>query len=102
MPSVRATIVIEKTKPTTVITAAAIPMRIWRAASAEPLLTQLGSVISPWYAASSIRYVTTNSATANTTSMVGTSQRFVRSASRRHADGRGSHPLTGVAEGRWF
>ena len=52
--SVSATIVIENTSPTTVMTAAAIPMRIWRAASAEPLLTHDGRVRSPLYAARSI------------------------------------------------
>ena len=45
--NVNATMVIENTSPTTVMTAAAIPMRIWRAASAEPLFTQLGSDTSP-------------------------------------------------------
>ena len=42
--NMRATIVIEKTSPTTVMTAAAMPIRIWRAASAEPLFTHVGEV----------------------------------------------------------
>ena len=42
--SVSVTIVIENTTPTTVITAAASAVRIWRAASAVPLITQDGSV----------------------------------------------------------
>ena len=50
---VSATIVIEKTRPTTVMMAAAIPIRIWRAASADPLLTHDGNVRSPRYAARS-------------------------------------------------
>ena len=46
--SVRVTIVIEKTMPTTVITAAASAVRIWRAASELPKITHDGSVSVPW------------------------------------------------------
>src|ERR1700730_15575463 len=45
--SVSVTIVIEKTSVTTVITAAAIAVRLWRAASAVPLLTQPGKGREP-------------------------------------------------------
>ena len=45
--SVSATIVIEKTSPMTVISAAAMPTRIDRAASAPPLFTHDGRVTSP-------------------------------------------------------
>jgi hypothetical protein len=51
--SVRATIVIEKTTPTTVITAAAIVVRIWRAPSAPGWITHEGNVKSPPWAARS-------------------------------------------------
>ena len=51
--SVSATITIEKTSPTTVMIAAASAVKIWRAASAEPLFTQAGRVIVPLYAARS-------------------------------------------------
>ncbi len=44
---VRVTRMIEKTTPTTVMTAAAIAVRICRAASAVPLITQDGSPNSP-------------------------------------------------------
>ena len=90
--SVSATIVMENTRPTTVMTAAAIPIRIWRAASAEPLFTHDGSVRSPLYAARSIVYVTMNSATARNTSTVGMNHNVVRSASRRHAGSLGNGP----------
>jgi hypothetical protein len=45
--SVRVTRMMEKTTPTTVITAAAMAVRICRAASAVPLITQDGTVIAP-------------------------------------------------------
>ena len=45
--SVRVTRMMEKTTPTTVMMAAAIVVRICRAASALPLITQPGSVKSP-------------------------------------------------------
>ena len=38
----------EKTTPTTVMMAAAMVVRICRAASALPLMTQPGRVKSPW------------------------------------------------------
>ena len=44
----------EKTTPTTVITAAAIAMRIWRPASALPMCTHDGNVRAPRYAARSM------------------------------------------------
>jgi hypothetical protein len=44
-PRVRATMTIEKTTPTTVITAAAMAMRTWRPASAPPLLSHGESTI---------------------------------------------------------
>src|ERR1035438_497756 len=84
--SVSVTIVIENTTPTTVITAAASVVRIWRAPSAVPNPIHEGSVKLPPYAALSIACVPTYSATAAITSIVGTSQRFVRSASRRHSE----------------
>ena len=46
--SVRVTRMIENTTPTTVITAAAMAVRICRAASAVPLITQDGSAKAPW------------------------------------------------------
>ena len=45
---VRVTRMMEKTTPTTVMTAVAIAVRICRAASAVPLITQPGSRKSPW------------------------------------------------------
>ena len=45
--SVSVTIMIEKTTPTTVMTAAASAVRIWRAASAVPLTTHDGSAAPP-------------------------------------------------------
>ena len=45
--SVSVTIVIENTSPTTVMTAAAIAVRICRAASAEPQITHDGSSSVP-------------------------------------------------------
>ena len=45
--SVSVTMVIEKTSVTTVMTAAAIAVRIWRAASGLPLMTKLGRWIEP-------------------------------------------------------
>jgi len=53
------TIVIEKTMPTTVTTAAESVVRIWRALSALPEITHDGSVSVPFAAAASIRCVTT-------------------------------------------
>ncbi len=46
--SVRVTRMMEKTTPTTVMMAAAMVVRICRAASALPLITQPGRVKSPW------------------------------------------------------
>ncbi len=46
--SVSVTRMIEKTTPTTVMTAAAIAVRICRAASALPEITQDGRPKSPW------------------------------------------------------
>jgi hypothetical protein len=51
--SVSVTIVIEKTTPTMVMTAAARAMRIWRAGSALPAITHDGRLSEPRYAASS-------------------------------------------------
>ena len=48
---VSATITMENTTPTTVMIAAAIVVRICRAASADPLITQDGRLKSPWKAA---------------------------------------------------
>ena len=45
--SVSVTIMIENTTPTTVITAAASAVRIWREASAVPLMTHEGRVSEP-------------------------------------------------------
>jgi hypothetical protein len=45
--SISATMVIENTEPTTVITAATIAVSICRAASADPLFTHWGNVNSP-------------------------------------------------------
>src|ERR1700722_19621713 len=87
--SVSVTIVIEKTTPTTVITAAARLVRIWRAASAEPKISHDGSVRERWNAALSIAWVTKYNATAAMTSSMGTTHRFVLSASRRQDDARG-------------
>src|SRR5262245_16247525 len=81
--SVRATMVMEKTTPVTVMTAAAIAVRIWRAASALPELTHDGIVMAPLYAARSSAYVHQNRTTAATTSNVGTTHKVVRNASRR-------------------
>ena len=46
--SVRVSRMMEKTTPTTVMMAAAMVVRICRAASALPLITQPGSVKAPW------------------------------------------------------
>ena len=51
--SVNVTIVIENTSVTTVITAAAIAVKICLAASAEPLITHEGKCSEPLYAARS-------------------------------------------------
>jgi hypothetical protein len=88
---VSARIVIENTRPTTVISAAAIAVRIWRAASAEPLFTHAGRSISPWYAARSMRYVAMNKMPAATISTAGTTQSVVRIASRPPSEPRISH-----------
>ncbi len=79
---VSATITMENTTPTTVMMAAAIVVRICRAASAEPLITHEGSVKSPWKAAWSISNVITNRPMLASTSSAGTSHRLVRSTSR--------------------
>ncbi|APA96795.1 hypothetical protein NS506_02734 [Nocardia seriolae] len=83
---VSATMVIEKTTPTTVMMAAAMAVSTCRAESGVPPITQLGTSNAPRYTARSSRYVPTNSATAASTSTVGTNHRFVRSASRRRSD----------------
>src|SRR6202035_1802584 len=84
--SVSVTIMIENTTPTTVITAAASAVKIWRAASALPSITHEGNVIEPLYTARSSTCVPAYSASAATTSTIGTSHRFVRSASRRQSE----------------
>jgi hypothetical protein len=76
----------EKTTPTTVMIAAAMVVRICRAASALPLITQPGSPNSPRYAARSAASVPMNSPIAATTSRDGTNHRLVRSTSRRQCD----------------
>ena len=86
--SCSARIVIEKTTPTTVITAAAMEVRMVRAASGPPVFTHEGRLKSPLSTARSSRYVTANSRIALTTRMLGTNQRLVRSVSRRHPDSR--------------
>jgi len=58
----------ENTTPTTVMIAAAMAVRICRAASALPLITQPGSVKSPRYAARSAASVPMNKPIAATTS----------------------------------
>ena len=78
---VSATITMENTTPTTVMMAAAMVVRICRAASAEPLITQDGRPKSPWKAAWSISSVTTNRPIAASTRSAGTSHRLVRSSS---------------------
>ncbi len=45
--SCSARMVIEKTTPATVITAAAIPIRTWRAASEPPAIAHPGTGMSP-------------------------------------------------------
>ena len=96
---VSVTIVIEKTMPTTVMTAAASVVRIWRAASAVPKTIHDGSDSSPLNCARSSTCVPMYSTTATTTSIVGTSHRFVRSASRRHSERRVRREIT-VGESR--
>ena len=73
----------EKTTPTTVMTAAAMVMRIWRPASALPVSIQNGSVRCRWKTAQSICKVAAKTATATTTSTEGTNQKVVRRASQR-------------------
>jgi hypothetical protein len=75
--------VMENTTPTTVMTAAAMAMSTWRPASALPVRIQNGSEMWWWKSAKSIWNVTTNSNVANTIRRVGTSQKVVRSASKR-------------------
>jgi hypothetical protein len=84
--SVSATIMMEKTTPTTVMSAPASDERICLAASGEPLITHDGSRSSPWKADSSMLRVNANSPTATTLSMAGMSHMFVRSASSRQSD----------------
>ena len=94
---VRATITIENTTPTTVMMAAAIAVRICRAASGEPLSIQPGSPKSRSKAAWSSEYVAAKSTTAATTPTAGTSHKLVRSTSRRHSEPRSNLPITGRA-----
>ena len=75
--------VMEKSRPATVITAAAIAMRICRAASGLPLVMNPGSGKLPPAARRSSVYVMAKSTATSTTMAVGTIQRVVRSASRR-------------------
>src|SRR5690349_9121007 len=83
---VKVTRMIEKTTPTTVMTAAAIAVRIWRAASALPLITHEGTANPPRYAARSSTSVHPNSAAAPSTSRLGTTHRLVRRTSRRQCE----------------
>ncbi len=83
---VRVTRMMENTTPTTVMMAAAIAVRICRAASALPLITQPGRPKSPRYAARSAASVPMNSPTAATTSSEGMNHKLVRSTSRRQCD----------------
>jgi hypothetical protein len=69
--------------PATVMAAAAMAIRIWQVASADPDLTQAGRVRWPAAALWSIPDVTANVATLSITMAVGTTQRFVRIVSRR-------------------
>ena len=94
---VRATITMENTRPTTVMMAAAIAVRICRAASGDPLSSQPGRTKSPANAARSSAYVAAKSTTAAATSTAGTSHRLVRSISRRQSEPRSSLPITGIA-----
>src|ERR1700733_2461835 len=80
---VKARMVMEKTTPITVMTAAAIAMSTCLSASALPVLIHTGSVRWWWKAATSISKVTTNSSTETTTRMLGTTQSVVRSSSQR-------------------
>jgi len=92
--SASVTIMIENTIPTTAITAAASVVSIWRAASAVPNTIHDGSVMLPLTAALSSARVTKYSATATTTSIIGTSQRLVRAASRRHSERNATSEIT--------
>ena len=91
--------VIEKTTPATVMTAAAIAMRICRAASGLPLVTNAGSG-KAWLAARRSRpYVMPNSAAIRTTIALGTIHSVVRIASRR-ARGTRNRPNQRLVPGR--
>src|ERR1700730_6734367 len=92
--SVSVTIMIEKTTPTTVITAAARAVRIWRAASEVPWITHAGTCRSPAYTARSRACVRAYSAIAAATSSTGSSQRFVLKASRRHSETKGRRSIS--------
>ena len=83
---VKVTRMIEKTTPTTVMTAAASVVRIWRAASALPLIIHEGTANVPRYAARSSTSVHPNSVTAPSTSRLGTTHRLVRRISRRQCE----------------
>ena len=85
---VRARMVMENTTPTTVMTAAAMAMSTWRAASALPDSIQNGRCTWWWYAAQSISTVTKKSRPATTTRTVGKSQNVVRRASNRQLGSR--------------
>src|ERR1700761_9936 len=89
--SVSATIMTEKTTPTTVMSDPASDDRISLAASGEPLITHDGSRSLPWKAASSMLKVAANSATAARLSIAGMSHKFVRSASSRQFDAIAGH-----------
>src|SRR5450756_3156933 len=84
--SVSVTIMTENTTPTTVMSDPASDDRICLAASGDPLITQVGRLISPREAALSMLSVAANSSTAAALSMAGMNQRFVRSVSLRQSD----------------
>src|SRR5262249_61487363 len=74
----------QKNPPRPLNTAAAIAVRIGRAAPGPPVFTHDGSENAFASAARSSPYVTQKSAPAATTRSVGTNHRLVRNASPRH------------------
>jgi hypothetical protein len=84
--------VIENTTPATVMTAAAIAIRIWRATSGPPELTQDGSASRPASASRSRRYVMTNRQVISTTIRVGRAHKLVRRVSRLDLESGTSKP----------
>jgi len=91
--SCSARIVMENMTPATVMTAAAMPIKTWREASASPAIAHPGSDMLPFAIARSRPYVTAKSRMAAATMSAGTTHRVVRRASRRQGGSSERRPL---------